>query len=171
MAWPSYLAVVLAIAEEVRAQLEERGRSRAIEEALRSDSAAIVVADETEAATVADRIAAEHVNLAVADPDRWLARLRNGGEFFLGDQSPVASGDYYAGPSHCLPTGTTARFASGVSVYTFLKRSGTVHYRGGMPARVIEHVARLAEAEGLDAHAASARARSTLETANKKEET
>ena len=76
----------------------------------------------------------------------------------------MATGDYYAGPSHCLPTGTTARFASGVSVYTFLKRSGTVHYRQGMPDRAIEDVARLAEAEGLDAHAESARVRGRRES-------
>lgn len=151
--------VARGIVAEVDAQLARRGRSQIIERALAQDSAAVIVSGEDEAVEVSDRIAAEHVNLAVADPERLLGRLRNGGEFFLGDQSPVATGDYYAGPSHCLPTGTTARFASGVSVYTFLKRSGTVHYRDGMPARAIEHVARLAEAEGLDAHAESARMR------------
>ncbi len=151
--------VAATIVAEVARQLRERGRSQIIERALASESAAVIVANEEEAVAVADRVAAEHVNLAVADPERLLAEIRNGGEFFLGDQSPVASGDYWAGPSHCLPTGTTARFASGVSVYTFLKRSGTVYYRDGMPARAVEHVARLAEAEGLDAHAESARVR------------
>ena len=151
--------VARGIVAEVDRQLGERGRSEIIERALEADSAAVVVRDEDEAVEIADRIAAEHVNLAVADPETLLGRLRNGGEFFLGDQSPVATGDYYAGPSHCLPTGTTARFASGVSVYTFLKRSGTVFYRDGMPARAVENVARLAEAEGLDAHAESARVR------------
>ncbi len=151
--------VAQGIVDEVARQLRERGRSEIIERALKSDSAAVLVADEDEAVAVADRVAAEHVSLAVADPERLLGRLRNGGEFFLGDQSPVATGDYYAGPSHCLPTGTTARFASGVSAYTFLRRSGTVFYRNGMPASAIENVARLAEAEGLDAHAESARVR------------
>lgn len=151
--------VVDAIVADVTRQLELRGRSEIIERALAAESAAVVVSDEDEAVLLADRIAAEHVNLAVADPERLLGRLRNGGEFFLGDASPVAAGDYYAGPSHCLPTGTTARFASGVSAYTFLKRSGTVHYREGMPATVIENIARLASAEGLDAHAESARIR------------
>ena len=108
---------------------------------------------------MADTIAAEHVTLAVSKPQQWLKRLRHGGEFFLGDGTPVAAGDYYAGPSHCLPTGTTARFASGVSTYTFLNRSGTVHYRRAMPKRVAQAIARLAEAEGLDAHAESARLR------------
>lgn len=151
--------VAETIVAEVARQLRERGRSEIIERALASESAAVIVANEEEAVAVADRVAAEHVNLAVADPERLLAEIRNGGEFFLGDQSPVATGDYWAGPSHCLPTGTTARFASGVSVYTFLKRSGTVYYRDGIPASAVEHVARLAEAEGLDAHAESARVR------------
>src|SRR5690606_32060630 len=105
-----------------------------------------------------DTFAAEHVNLAVEEPAALLAKVRHGGEFFLGN-TPVASGDYYAGPSHTLPTNTTGRFASGVSCYTFLKRSGTVAYPQGMPARAIAHIAALAEAEGLDGHAASVRHR------------
>lgn len=152
-------AVIESILAALGSQLARRARAEAIERALAEDSAALVTRDDAESAQVADTIAAEHVNLAVADPDSWLARLRNGGEFFLGDQTPVAAGDYYAGPSHCLPTGTTARFASGISVYTFLKRSGTVHYRNGMPEEAVDAVARLAELEGLDAHAASARVR------------
>ena len=152
-------AVIDSIVTEVATQLEKRGRVKAIESALRDESAVLLVADEDEAAQVADAIAAEHVNLAVKDPEAWLERLRNGGEFFLGDQTPVAAGDYYAGPSHCLPTGSTARFASGISVYTFLKRSGTVYYRDGMPGRAIDAIAELAELEGLDAHAESVRVR------------
>ncbi len=152
-------AVIERIVAELERQLESRGRIAAIEAALANESACLLVADEDEAASVADEIAAEHVNLAVADPDAWLARLRNGGEFFLGDQTPVAAGDYYAGPSHCLPTGGTARFASGVSVHTFLRRSGTVHYREGLPEQAVTSIARLAELEGLDAHAESARVR------------
>ena len=151
--------VLEAIRAEIETQLTERGRSEAIVKALEEESAALLVSDEDEAAHWADRIAAEHVNLAVADPEAWLDRLHHGGEFFLGDQTPVAAGDYYAGPSHCLPTGTTARFTSGVSVHTFLRRSGTVEYRGGMPGVAIDTIAKLAELEGLDAHAASARVR------------
>ena len=151
--------VLEAIRAEIETQLTERGRSEAIVKALEDESAALLVSGEDEAAHWADRIAAEHVNLAVADPEAWLDRLHHGGEFFLGDQTPVAAGDYYAGPSHCLPTGTTARFTSGVSVHTFLRRSGTVEYRGGMPGVAIDTIAKLAELEGLDAHAASARVR------------
>jgi histidinol dehydrogenase len=152
-------SVVEDVDRAVAEQARQRQRHQAIEKSLEQGSAAVLVPDERQAAAVADRIAAEHVNLAVADPEVWLDRLRHGGEFFLGDATPVAAGDYWAGPSHCLPTGTTARFASGVSVYTFLKRSGTVRYRGGMPQEAIDGIARLAQAEGLEGHAASVRAR------------
>lgn len=127
--------------------------------ALDTESCAVMVQDVEEAARVANRFAAEHVNLAVADPDALLAKVRHAGEVFLGDTTPVAAGDYYAGPSHCLPTGTTARFTSGISVFTFLKRTGTVAYRHGMPGKAIEHIAKMAEAEGLDGHAHSVRVR------------
>ena len=156
-------SVLEAITEELESQIQQRGRIQAIERALADESAALLVADSDEAAQVADAIASEHVNLAVADPQEWLERLQNGGEFFLGDQSPVAAGDYFAGPSHCLPTGTTARFASGISAYTFLKRSGHIYYRDGMPGEAIDAIASLAELEGLDAHAASARVRRRLD--------
>jgi histidinol dehydrogenase len=152
--------VVKRILEFVEEMTPARSRKQAIERAFATEAAVALVKGPAEAAEVADRIAAEHVTLAVADPRKWLAQLRHGGEFFLGDQTPVAAGDYYAGPSHCLPTGSTARFASGVSAYTFLKRSGTVAYpRQGMPAAAIDAIARLAEAEGLDGHAESARVR------------
>jgi histidinol dehydrogenase len=151
--------VLRGILAEVERQKAGRARLEPIDKALTHESAALLVRDEQEALALADTLAAEHVNLAVGEPRRMLARLRHGGEFFLGDQTPVAAGDYYAGPSHCLPTGTTARFASGVSVYTFLKRSGTVEYPRGMSARTVAAIARLAEAEGLDAHAQSARVR------------
>ncbi len=152
--------VIDRINQQIETQLASRQRWAAIEAALKDGSAAVLVGDESLAVQVADRIAAEHVNLAVRDAQAWLGRLRHGGEFFLGDGAPVAAGDYIAGPSHCLPTGTTARFTSGVSVYTFLKRSGTVAYPAGMPGGDIDAAARLAEAEGLDGHAASLRIRS-----------
>jgi histidinol dehydrogenase len=151
------------VIDQINRQIQERlkscSRRQAIEKSLNAWSIALLVQDEGAAANVVDQIAAEHVNLAVADPNALLRRVRHGGEFFLGDASPVAAGDYWAGPSHCLPTATTARYASGVSVYTFLKRSGTVCYRKGMPQHAIDSIARLAQAEGLDAHAASAQSR------------
>lgn len=157
VAWSA--AVIDAVQREIARQLNERARRAAIEAALRDESCALLVADEAQAVEVSNELAAEHVNLAVRDPQSLLAKLRHGGEFFLGDQTPVAAGDYLAGPSHSLPTGTTARFSSGISAYTFLKRSGTVEYPRGMDERTISAIARLAEAEGLDGHAASAHVR------------
>ncbi len=151
--------VIAAIVREMEQQLPQRGRPEPIVAALRDESCAVVARDEAQAVELANTFAAEHVNLAVAEPRRMLERIRHAGEVFLGDQTPVAAGDYYAGPSHCLPTGTTARFTSGVSVYTFLKRTGTVEYPRGMDAQTIADITAMAEAEGLDAHAASARVR------------
>ncbi|MEM9252811.1 MAG: histidinol dehydrogenase [Planctomycetota bacterium] len=151
--------VIDAIEAELGKQLPRRDRIEAIKAGLANESCAVICDSRDAAAELVDRLAAEHVNLAVADPQAFLAQVQHGGEFFLGDATPVAAGDYYAGPSHCLPTGTTARFTSGVSVYTFLKRSGVVGYPGGMPAQAIADVAAMAEAEGLDAHAASVQQR------------
>lgn len=152
-------AVIDRVIEEVERQIGQRNRADAIRKALDEWSAAIVVADDSAAYELVDTIAAEHVTLAVDDPRAALANVRNGGAWFLGDTSPVASGDYYAGPSHCLPTGTTARFTSGLSVYTFLKRSSVEHYPSGPSAQSIADIALLAEAEGLDGHAHSVRVR------------
>jgi histidinol dehydrogenase len=152
-----------AVLDHVNAALEQQlpecRRQAAIRPALEQGSAAVLCPSRHAAVGVVDTLAAEHVTLAVADPAATLAQLRHGGAWFLGDRTPVASGDYYAGPSHCLPTGTTARFTSGISVYTFLKRSSVEHYPNGPTAAAVEHIATLAEAEGLDAHARSARLR------------
>ena len=151
--------VIDGINRAIGEQLLSRKRREAIETSLKDWSAALLVKDEAMAVAVTDIIAAEHVNLAVKDPEALLKRIRHGGAFFLSDRSPVAAGDYYAGPSHSLPTGTTARFTSGVSVFTFLKRSGTVFYRQGMSKETIDSIATFAESEGLDGHAASVKSR------------
>jgi len=152
-------AVLARIVAEVGRQVAERKRAPALVRALAADSCAVLTRDEDEAAAVANRIACEHVSLAVRDPDALLPKVRHAGEILLGDATPMASGDYWAGPSHCLPTGTTARFTSGLSPYTFLKRVGTIRYRHGIPSEAREAIALLAEAEGLDGHAESARVR------------
>lgn len=152
-------AVIDRIDAEVDRQLPNRHRRGAIEQSLADWSCAIVAADDDAGLELVDTLAAEHATLAVEDPQATLDQLRHGGAWFLGDGTPVASGDYYAGPSHCLPTGTTARFTSGISVYTFLKRSSVEHYPAGPSPQAIDDIAALAEAEGLDAHAASVRAR------------
>ncbi len=108
---------------------------------------------------LADRFAAEHVNIQTHDDQAVLSRLKHAGAVFLGPFSPVAAGDYCAGPSHCLPTNTTARFSSGISVYEFLKRSSVVQYERQGLVQDAPHIAALAEAEDLAGHAASIRVR------------
>jgi histidinol dehydrogenase len=149
--------------EAVNAQIAVHGerckRKEAIERSLANESAAILVRNEDAAVEVVNRLAAEHVNVAVAKPMLLMPKLKHGGAFFIRDDSPVAAGDYYAGPSHSLPTGTTARFSSGVSVYTFLRRSSTVWYHDALTEETMNAIARFAEAEGLEAHAESVRVR------------
>lgn len=151
--------VIDAIAGSLEKQLADLPRRDVIAKSLASDSCAVLARDADHALELANTLATEHLDLAVADPGDWLTRVRHAGEVFLGDATPVAAGDYYAGPSHCLPTGTTGRFTSGVSAYTFLKRTGTVAYPDGMSAQTINDIAMLANAEGLDAHARSAQIR------------
>jgi len=99
------------------------------------------------------------VNIQTRDDQDVLKKLTHAGAVFLGEYSPVAAGDYVAGPSHCLPTNTTARFSSGISVYEFLKRSSVVKYdKAGLAADTPAIVA-MADAEHLDAHARSAKIR------------
>ncbi|MEM8875076.1 MAG: histidinol dehydrogenase [Planctomycetota bacterium] len=147
-----------AVVAEVGKQFETLSRQSAIKPALEKHSA-IFVGDMEQLLPLADRFAGEHVNIQTADPRATLAQLNNAGCVFLGKHSPVAAGDYVAGPSHCLPTNTTARFGGGISVFEFLKRTGTVEYTAAGIAADAPHVDALATAEGLDAHAASVRAR------------
>ncbi len=152
--------VIEAVLVQIAEQLPDRTRAQAITKALKGDSCAVLAPDRDKAVDIANQIACEHVSLSVKDPAAMLDEIRYGGEVFLGHQTPVAAGDYHAGPSHCLPTGTTARYSSGVSVYTFLKRTGTVAYpKKGMKKKTIADIARMALDEGLDGHAASAQIR------------
>jgi histidinol dehydrogenase len=144
---------------EITRQTASLGRVEAINKALRNDSAIVIGDSMDELISLANEFAAEHVNLQTRDDDAVLSQLRHGGAIFVGPYSPVAAGDYVAGPSHCLPTNTTARFSSGISVYEFLTRSSVERYdRRGIAADAPAIIA-LANAEGLDAHAASARIR------------
>ncbi len=139
----------------IESQLRERGRSSAIEKALANDSAIIVCESDERIAEWANQFAAEHVNLQVEDPNAWLEKIRHAGAIFVGNFAPVAAGDYVSGPSHCLPTNTTARFGGGVSVYEFMKRTGIAWYEANGLAEDGPSIIALANAEGLDAHAAS----------------
>jgi histidinol dehydrogenase len=115
----------------------------------------IVVNSVDEAIAVADEIAPEHVSIHARDPQRIAARLENCGAIFCGPLSPVAAGDYVAGPNHVLPTGGTARFFSPLGVYDFVKRSNVISLDAERLAAIALHGERLAEFEGLPKHAAS----------------
>jgi histidinol dehydrogenase len=144
-----------SVTQEIAAQMKLLKRQPAIERALR-DSSAIVIDPSMEALLeLANQFAVEHVNIQTTDDNAILRKLRHGGAVFLGRYSPVAAGDYVAGPSHCLPTNTTARFSSGVSVYEFLKRSSVVRYEERGLRADASAIVELANAESLDAHAAS----------------
>jgi histidinol dehydrogenase len=117
--------------------------------------ALILVPDLEEAAAVVDAVAPEHLELALADPEPLLARIRHAGAIFLGHFAPEAVGDYVAGPSHVLPTSGGARFASGLGVLDFLKRSSIIGLDRRALGRIGPAARTLAEAEGLDAHALS----------------
>ena len=152
-------AVAEVVVKEIAEQLKLLKRADAIERSFVRDSAIVLCASDDEIVEMADRIAAEHVNIQTINPDEMLARIAHGGAFFLGPNSPVAAGDYIAGPSHCLPTNTTARFGAGVSVYEFMKRSSIVKYDARGLRDDADAIVTLAKAEGLDAHAASVRLR------------
>ena len=115
----------------------------------------IVVERMADAVPLADRLAAEHVELAVADPQALFDRLRHAGSVFFGRTTPEAVGDYIAGPNHVLPTGRRARFASGLSVLDFMKRTSFIDAGPGALAVIGPAAVALAEAEGLPAHARS----------------
>ncbi len=149
---------------EISRQTQTLSRKEAIQKALANSSAIIVDASMDSLVDLANEFAAEHVNIQVKDEARVLERLVNAGAVFIGPFSPVAAGDYVAGPSHCLPTNTTARFSSGISVYEFLKRSSVVRYGPAGIAADAPAIIALAEAEHLDAHAATARIRLSKST-------
>lgn len=117
--------------------------------------AVIVVEDLEDAIPLVDRLAPEHLELAVSDPDAMAAKIRHAGAMFLGRHTPEAIGDYVAGPNHVLPTARTARFSSGLGVLDFLKRTTWVKCDPASLAAIGPAAVTLAEAEGLGAHARS----------------
>ena len=144
-------AVAAAVAEALPT-LPRRAIAAASWEA---HGAVIVVRNIAEAAALSDRLAPEHLQLMVAEPETLFGRIRHAGAVFLGAFCPEAVGDYVAGPNHVLPTGRTARFASGLSVFDFLKRTTWVAADAAALGRVGQAAMALAEAEGLQAHGRS----------------
>jgi histidinol dehydrogenase len=145
-----------AVEASIARQLPQMPRRAVIEASLSGRGALIQTRDLAEACALADRVAPEHLELSVQDPERWLPELRHAGAVFMGRYSSEALGDYCAGPNHVLPTSGTARFSSPLGVYDFQKRSSVINVsREG--ARTLGRIAaELAQGEGLPAHAKSA---------------
>jgi histidinol dehydrogenase len=144
-----------AVAAAVLAELPGLPRAAIAGASWRDHGAIIVVDDWTRAVGLVDRLAPEHLQLMLRDPETVFARVRHAGAVFLGPFCPEAIGDYVAGPNHVLPTGRTARFASGLSVFDFLKRTTFVSATQAALDQVGPAAVALAEAEGLQAHARS----------------
>ncbi|MBL9060641.1 MAG: histidinol dehydrogenase [Mangrovicoccus sp.] len=148
-----------AVTRAVEARLETLERRAIAGASWRDYGAVIVVRDLDEAAALADRIAPEHLELCVADPEALAARIRHAGAIFLGAWTPEAIGDYVGGPNHVLPTARSARFSSGLSVLDFLKRTTLARMTPGALRAVGPAAARLAASESLQAHGLSVLAR------------
>jgi len=144
-----------AVAAAVAAELPTLPRAAIAGASWQAHGAIMLVRDWEEAADLVNRLAPEHLELMLPDPDQVFARIRHAGAVFLGAWCPEALGDYVAGPNHVLPTGRTARFASGLSVFDFLKRTTFVAADAAALGRVGPAAVALAEAEGLQAHARS----------------
>jgi histidinol dehydrogenase len=148
-----------AVEGSIKKLLPEMPRKGVIAKSLETRGALILTRDLDEACALAGRIAPEHLELSVEDPQAWLPKLGNAGAIFLGRWSSEAIGDYCAGPNHVLPTGGTARFSSPLGVYDFQKRTSVIAVSKNS-AFILGKIAKtLAEGEGLTAHARSAEMR------------
>ncbi len=143
------------VAGAVAAALATLPRAAIAGASWRDHGAIILARNWDEAAAIANQIAPEHLQIMLDEPQAVFAKIRHAGAAFLGRDCPEAIGDYVAGPNHVLPTSGTARFASGLSVYDFLKRTTYVTLHNGALEKLGPAAISLAEAEGLDAHAQS----------------
>jgi histidinol dehydrogenase len=148
-------ALVPRVQEAVAKQLKSMERAKIAEAALSRAGAIIVTKDIDEAVTLANRYAPEHLLLALDEPDAALKRVTNAGAIFIGHYTPVALGDYLAGPNHVLPTGGTARFFSPLGVEDFLKRTNFVRFEPAKLRELGADVIRLAALEGFTGHGES----------------
>jgi histidinol dehydrogenase len=148
-----------ALARSVYAEVERQlGTLRAPDNARQGweeFGAIITVGSLDEAMLLANRIASEHVELALDDPEPWIGRIRNAGAIFVGHNTPESIGDYVGGSNHVLPTARSARFASGLGVLDFVKRTSILGCTPGALAELAEATVTLAETEGLEAHGKS----------------
>jgi histidinol dehydrogenase len=145
---------------EVKKQLERLDRKEGTKRCLLEFSKIVVFNNVEDMISAANDFAPEHLEIQCGEKSREIAdKIENAGAIFIGDYSPVAVGDYWAGPSHTLPTGMTARFFSALSANDFIKSTSIIEYSKEQLAKSAEDIIRLAEAEGLDAHAKSVKIR------------
>ncbi len=148
-----------AAVRELKEQLANLPRAAIAEESLAKYGAVFVVRNMDVAIELANRIAPEHLELQTQDPFEMVGKIRNAGAIFVGDYTPEPVGDYVAGPNHVLPTAGTARFASALSVDNFIKKTSLIQYTKKAFEREAPDIIRLAEIEGLGAHAGSIKVR------------
>ena len=144
-----------AVEQAVERQLTRLSRSRTAAKSWADFGAIILVGDLSAVVPLADRIAAEHLELAVAEPDALINRIRNAGAIFVGRHTPEVIGDYVGGSNHVLPTARSARFSSGLSVLDYVKRTSILRLGPDQLAALAPAAITLANSEGLDAHARS----------------
>ena len=143
------------VVDELESQLVSLSRATIARQSINNYGAVIVARDLAEAAEFSNRIAPEHLELAVAEPFELLPQIRHAGAIFLGHNTPEAAGDYLAGPNHTLPTGGTARFFSPLGTDDFVKKSSLISFSKEGLERLGKSIVRIAELEGLEAHAKS----------------
>lgn len=153
------LDLLESVEKEIDQQIASLSRRSIIEQSLQNYGAFILVDTIFDACQVANQVAPEHLELMLENPFEYLSRIRNAGAIFLGQNTPEPVGDYLAGPNHILPTGGTARFYSPVTVDTFMKTSSIIYYSQEGMENDADDIIRLADIEGLTAHANSLRVR------------
>lgn len=144
---------------EIEKQIEVLSRKDIAKESLKKNGLIVVVDNLDDAFDISNEIAPEHLELEVENPFTYISKVKNAGAIFLGKYSPEPLGDYFAGPNHVLPTNMTAKFYSPLGVDNFIKRTSIVYYPEELLLREADHIIKLAEVEGLTAHANSIRVR------------
>ena len=152
-------ALLDAVAAAMKRRLQDLPRAQIVAASIKARGALIKTRDLDEAISISNRIAPEHLELAIEDPEASLSKVRHAGAIFMGRHTPEAFGDYCAGPNHVLPTSRAARYANPLGVYEFQKRSSLIACSEAGARSLAEVAGTLADAEGLQAHAASARDR------------
>lgn len=151
--------IARATAREIDRQIKHLVRQEIIEASLKNFGEIIVCENLDQAIDFANELAPEHLEMCVEEPLKYIGRLDNAGSVFLGNYSPEPLGDYYAGPNHVLPTSGTARFFSPLSVDSFIKKSSFIYYTEEELRKAKEDIIKLADTEGLTAHANSIKVR------------